>query len=309
MDNARIELNMIHNGLDFVLKSMETIHKSDEDLKYSILNLHAGIQLILKEILFNEHWSLIFQNVDHAERDKIQNGDFISVNSDTLIQRLKKIRGLDIPKQFIEKLEWLRKERNKIEHFKLAISVDTMKANVAQLLSHFMPFMKKEIIDKRLLSSDDKLYSNLKEYLNEFDIYVKEKISRIYEYITNVKIVLYCPNCFQETVEFIDETNAFCHYCEIDIPDFPNSYIQSFIDDFNSMDDGPDTQVFECPQCEHDTFIEYKKDYLCLTCGVLLSSSEIVGCEGPVCNGNVFVYRRHDDVHFCRYCIEYFTSK
>lgn len=41
-----ISLQMVENGLDFIAKSVETVEKSDEDLKYSIINLHAGIQLL-----------------------------------------------------------------------------------------------------------------------------------------------------------------------------------------------------------------------------------------------------------------------
>lgn len=48
----KVKLNMIDNGLDFLLKSLDTIEDNDENLKYSIINLHAGIQLLLKELLF-----------------------------------------------------------------------------------------------------------------------------------------------------------------------------------------------------------------------------------------------------------------
>lgn len=48
-----IKMNMVDNGLDFILKSLKTIENSDEDLKYSLINLHAGIQLLLKELLYH----------------------------------------------------------------------------------------------------------------------------------------------------------------------------------------------------------------------------------------------------------------
>ncbi|WP_338652963.1 hypothetical protein [Lysinibacillus sp. Y5S-8] len=54
MDN-NINLNMVENGLNFISKSIETVDKPDEDLKYSLINLHAGIQLLLKELLYQEH--------------------------------------------------------------------------------------------------------------------------------------------------------------------------------------------------------------------------------------------------------------
>ncbi|WP_346234889.1 hypothetical protein MKY04_18090 [Lysinibacillus telephonicus] len=44
--------------MDFILKSLKTIEKSDEELKYSLINLHAGIQLLLKKLLY--YRSIIF---------------------------------------------------------------------------------------------------------------------------------------------------------------------------------------------------------------------------------------------------------
>jgi hypothetical protein len=39
---SRINLNMVENGLDFISKSLQTIEKPDEDLKYSLINLMQG---------------------------------------------------------------------------------------------------------------------------------------------------------------------------------------------------------------------------------------------------------------------------
>lgn len=108
-----INLKMVDNGLDFILKSLDTIDKSDEDLKYSLLNLHAGIQLMLKEILYQKDWSLIFQRIEDADFEKLRTGDFSSVNYKTLIKRLKEEYDLDLDKKLSDKLRWLKKKETK----------------------------------------------------------------------------------------------------------------------------------------------------------------------------------------------------
>ena len=137
-----INLKMVDNGLDFILKSLDTIDKSDEDLKYSLLNLHAGIQLMLKEILYQKDWSLIFQKIEDADIDKLRNGDFSSVNYKMLVKRLKDECNLELDKKLSDKLNWLRKERNKAEHYQFVVSSDVLKSNIVQLLTYLIPFSK-----------------------------------------------------------------------------------------------------------------------------------------------------------------------
>ncbi len=44
---------------------------------------------MLKEILYQNDWSFIFQKIEDADIDKLKTGDFSSVNFKTLIKRLK----------------------------------------------------------------------------------------------------------------------------------------------------------------------------------------------------------------------------
>ena len=56
-----IRLDLFENGLDFIDNSLDQILNLTDHhkLKYSILHLSAGIELVLKEILQREHWSLL----------------------------------------------------------------------------------------------------------------------------------------------------------------------------------------------------------------------------------------------------------
>ena len=99
----KIELHLLDNAIDYILEAVKPlIHyhldrvESQHFLKYSILHLYSGIELLLKEKLRQEHWSLIFQDVSSADLRKLQRGDFISIYHDELIKRLKGILNISI---------------------------------------------------------------------------------------------------------------------------------------------------------------------------------------------------------------------
>ena len=60
-EHYQMNITLIENALDFILSAVEWA-KGDDDrsLKYAILNLSDGVELILKERLRRAHWSLLF---------------------------------------------------------------------------------------------------------------------------------------------------------------------------------------------------------------------------------------------------------
>ncbi len=72
-----VKYELFENGLDFILSGLE--HLSTKPLnkrayKFGVLHLAAGIELILKERLRREHWSLLFENVDKANAAALASG-------------------------------------------------------------------------------------------------------------------------------------------------------------------------------------------------------------------------------------------
>lgn len=303
-----VKLNMVDNGLDFLLKSLETIDNNDENLKYSIISLHAGIQLLLKELLFQEHWSLIFQKIEQAKKEKLISGDFISVNYETLIQRLKNIAEINLGVRLNEEMELLRKERNKIEHYHFAVTPDVLKSRIVSILTHFIPFLKAEMVEEGIIDSNDERYVQIIESLNEFEEYINERMLLLQDKLDLIDILLKCPVCYQEAVEFFDETDAFCHFCNENISSFTEGYIENFVDTYSYLRDGGENPLHECPDCGMETFICLDGyQYICLTCGIKPTQDEITTCDGPRCSGAI-VYRDEDGASFCEYCMDYFKN-
>lgn len=60
----------VPNGLDYLVSVVEHLESGDErvsarDLKYAVLHLAAGAEVLLKAWLPLEHWSLVFKDPGH----------------------------------------------------------------------------------------------------------------------------------------------------------------------------------------------------------------------------------------------------
>jgi len=108
---AKITLNLLDNGIDYIYEAVQPIFRenfkshnnSNHSWKYSVLHLYSGIELLLKEKLKQEHWSLIFQDISSANSIKLRNGDFVSVYHEELVKRLKNISGVTLNDEPIKK--------------------------------------------------------------------------------------------------------------------------------------------------------------------------------------------------------------
>ena len=81
-EDDAVQLSMLENGLDFIASGLKHIASpvSKFDLKYAVLHLSAGIELVLKDRLMREDWTQIFVKPEEATEEKLKSGNFKSVN-------------------------------------------------------------------------------------------------------------------------------------------------------------------------------------------------------------------------------------
>jgi hypothetical protein len=65
------------------------------DLKYAVLHLGSGIELVLKERVRREDWKLLFRNVEKADEKLYESGNFSNINLHECLNRLEDA-GMDI---------------------------------------------------------------------------------------------------------------------------------------------------------------------------------------------------------------------
>lgn len=218
----KIELNLLDNGLDFIMEGIKPTHKiwkedGESGLKYSVLNVFSGIQLILKERLRKEHWSLIFEDVSNANEQRLIQGDFVSVNYNGLIKRLQGISNINIKDAPINDL---RKLRNKFEHFEAKIEVKECKHLLAQAIRELIIFWNENIADYAN-AEQKKKFDIIMNITNEFDSYVTNMLENNKNKINNIVnnkqgILVHCDKCSNHSfMIYKDKERSFeCFVCE-----------------------------------------------------------------------------------------------
>ena len=90
--NTNLEMDVFYNALDYLNYGCGYLDDiQGTNIKYSVLSIWSGIELILKTRLMVEHWTLIYKDTNKANTSNFKTGDFESVNFKCCIERLEKI--------------------------------------------------------------------------------------------------------------------------------------------------------------------------------------------------------------------------
>ncbi len=178
--NIQLELSLLNNGLDFILKGIDELFDDDyvmreyssavdigtSSYKYGVLNLFSGFLLLLKERLYRHTPELIFQGNLEDITNKVSSGK--TPNTVALKEALKKLKtypGFVFTEPEEKLIKDVQDMRNKFEHY--TISVDKY-----ELWSHLSKFL--ELIDKFLV---EELHINIENSPEALEL--QEKIHQI----------------------------------------------------------------------------------------------------------------------------------
>ena len=154
-----IELSLLENGLDFIIRGIDELYElyddieyqyyiypvsqPNKDYKYGVLHLFSGFLLLLKERLSHHMPELIFEGRIGEVRKKLDNGkEPNTVNLDQALERLEigpKVIFSETDTKLIRKIQ---KYRNQFEHYKLSVN----KFEINQIIIDFI-----DLIDRFLI--------------------------------------------------------------------------------------------------------------------------------------------------------------
>ncbi|WP_438298145.1 hypothetical protein [Sporosarcina sp. FA15] len=298
-----VELSMTDNGLDFIKRSLKEMEDADElSIKYAVLHLSAGLELILKSRLQKEHWSFLFEDINKADYQSYVSGDFKSISFGNLLIRLISICQIEISDRTKKRLQNLKVYRNKMEHYNLDIHKVALEATTFEVLSFLIPFIHRE----ELVSRDNELLNYINDKLLQMDSYInqryKEISSKLKELPDNVKL-LDCPYCMQKDTLRLDK--AYCYFCNTQfrnldwelIPKFTNEEHVFSYREFNSIE--------FCPHCSRDSMIVSSDECACLSCLRVINRNEYVKCAD--CSITHIVGEEegeyYSEEYVCYYCL------
>lgn len=266
--DPKVTFDLLENGLDFINEAVKLINSSSDHkrLKYAVLHLCSGVELIMKEVLKNKDWRFLFQEIKEAKPELLQSGDFESVSFKKSINRLESECKILINEDEKNTLIELRLKRNKIEHFKIDEKVSALKSLSAKILNFLIQFIYSNINLSNTSPLSKKYIRSLPKELLKFNSFVTQRNQQIRtKYNQKVKenfIAIKCPDCYQKTL-FIDSqrTCLFCNY---------SNSPEILASEYNRTFHPTAQTLAKCTNCSTNSLIESDENIICLSCNNII---------------------------------------
>ena len=303
-ERSSFQLGLLGNGLDFILDAAErAVNDTPRDLKYAVLNLVDGVELLIKARLEKEHWSLLFDQVDKASQEKLKQGDFKSVDFAQAYDRLRNIAGVKIDDTAWKHLDDLRKLRNRTRHYNIDFELEQVKSMLAECLNFCHSFCHQQFAP---LAEDDfnkGLLEQIWDHLTRNKEFVGVRLQAI---DANLKgqHVWECPSCWQKAV-VVDTNDTVCEFCHV-APD-PRNLAEHNSGSRSSDPSDPGIILDDCPECWMGLImnsivgLECKAIFMCSYCG---ESGYYLDCCARCGSVVGLTDVKKPDLSFCDNCVE-----
>jgi hypothetical protein len=281
-----IQFRLLENALDFIVNAGYYAKSEADDpadqprlLKHAVLNLAAGAELLLKERLRREHWSLLFENPDEATWEKFERGDLRSVGGARLIQRLEGVVAVRLSKDVRHLLDSLRAYRNRLEHFQFAGNQEAVRGLVLKVSSFAWDFIHEELRGE-LEGAEPRLLEEVREVMFDNQAFVETRMAGLRDQLDDAEgefgAVVSCPRCWLEAL-VVDGERCRCLFCRWDAGgDARLAAAEEWAYAFTGADPKEMIGFFHlCPECDDEWFANvgtYNEGdrgpgWLCFSCG------------------------------------------
>jgi hypothetical protein len=316
----KFEWDLLENALDFIYVALERLSQdklSKQDLKYGLLHLSSGVELLFKEALRREHWSLIFRDPDQATVEALNSGDFKSVDFESCLKRLQNIASVrKLSKSQQTELLGFRQKRNQLEHFGITGPPDAVIASSAHLMSTVVDFMKDQLEPNKWDQACKDCYERITRKLYEFKEFVAHRNDEIMPLLEQARMnstVVICGSCFEVTLLLRNSSQPNCLFCryEASAADAAEFWVRTILGTFRyeTEKEGGQYPVHECPECDEGTLVDTNnvlesfnlERYICFSCGGVFKGSSMRHCG--TC-GRLYQFRQNDELGMCVTCFQ-----
>ena len=325
---------MLENGLNFILDAIEQLIEAERDgcenrerkIKYSLLHLSSGIELVLKSRLNIEHWTYIFADMNKANKKALEDGSFRSVDSIQAVERLEKMCGVNIEEKDKKSFKELREFRNQTEHFKINSSIQAIESSINRAINSIVSFISENycdfespnIIDFRddnndwgLKEEEKLLYHRITESVSQLNNHYSDAI-KMAKAKANAEIDIHelicCPSCQENFLKVGDFDDDICHcyFCSYSehgqkAADDYLTHIEGMYE-YEIVKDGERYPLFDCPECGENSFIQVEHEFICFSCGIRENINDVGFCENC---GVPYILDAEEDIGLCQNCIDY----
>lgn len=351
-----MKYTILENGLDFVLRSLQdlleftnirdkivtlepesikqadidstdsvlTVEKLDNDeeikrlIKYSLLHLSSGIELILKYRLLSENWAYVYSDINKADYKKYQLGDFQSADSKTIIDRLTNLCKFEISKDDKKELENLRKKRNRMEHFNINENILSIESTINKAITVLIKLIKENYDINKFSAKESELFLQLTHQLRKFKKHYEQLKQYALEKLKENEldsVATICPVCGEQFLIRNCNGSVKCFFCNYEgtVEEAIDEYLYNILDicSFEYAKDGGEIPVYECPECGANSLLfDFTHDRaICYNCEFDAKTSNFRFCNEC---GNPYFYNdefEEDTLEICPSCIDYRISR
>lgn len=215
LDNA---LDSLTQGVQFALED----HPTSSRLKLSVLLTAQAVELVLKERLRQEHWSLVFRNLDQSGQDEAA-----TVSTNEAIRRLERIARVQLHEKDKKMIRRLVKTRNRIQHYEIDLSFERALSQIHAAIAFLTQFLHSELQADIREHLDEQNIRNLlavEEIATELRRIAQNNIAELEEENRPIRLsdaaawhfeVIDCPACWEEFYVFSPDSNlSECQLCK-----------------------------------------------------------------------------------------------
>jgi hypothetical protein len=159
-DDVTLELNLLDNGIDFILKGIDELfdeyhvlreYSAATDIntngyKYGVIHLFSGFLLLLKERLSHHLPELIYKGKLNEVKQKLASGKTPhTIDLDEALERLEQAPRIVFSKDQLEVIRSIQEIRNKFEHYKVSVNKYQLWKNISKFLELIDGFLVSEL--------------------------------------------------------------------------------------------------------------------------------------------------------------------
>ncbi|MFJ6543194.1 hypothetical protein ACIQMP_21445 [Streptomyces sp. NPDC091385] len=219
-NEQQMEFPPLPNALDYLESATRHLtgpKVTPRDVKYAVLHLHAGTEVLLKATLAKENWRLVFDDPARATRERYESGDFRSCTVVDALVRLRDNSKIAITDDDIKTVRALTRDRNALQHFGLTHSAAAVEARAATVVDFLLAAILSEdafAVDGREEESSPLFH--IRRGLSNISLFVKQRMDRIAPQLAAAKDkLLYCTSCGNRAaVDEPEKQRARCLYCD-----------------------------------------------------------------------------------------------
>lgn len=286
MSMEEIRFELLENGLDFIASGLDYIARgaTKSDLKYGVLHLSSGIELVLKARLQQEDWRLLFPDPAKADENSYKAGNFRSIGLPDCLLRLEEECAIEISDEGIEKLGAIRVRRNRLEHFAIVDTKSAIESLAAQALGVLLDFIGEAFEGSALSDQENELILRIRERLTEFYNFTKDRLAEIFADSNPRKDeltkLIECPCCRQQTLR--PDVSVECMFCGYRAE--PEAAANFYMAQHQV---GP--AMHFCPDCDSKALVDLgaagnaapATQFICFGCGLQWEEGTLAEC--PLC--------------------------